>query len=86
MANRLFQSVIHQMKDTVSRMLGVIDENSMIVACTDMKRIGEIVPEVREELVFSATTLQQNGYTYRFLTTSAGKTDCLVFVEGEDDI
>ena len=84
MANRLFQSVIHQMKDTVSRMIGVIDENSMICACTDMKKIGEMVPEIREELVFSSTTLQQNGFTYRLLTTSAGKSDSLVFVEGED--
>lgn len=84
MANRLFQSVIHQMKDSVSRMIGVIDESGMIIACSDMKRIGEMVNGVREELVFTSTALQQNGYTYRFLTTATGKTDCMLFVEGED--
>ena len=84
MANRLFQTVIHQMKDAISRVIGVIDENGMIIASSDMKRIGEMVTGVREELVFTSNALQQNGYTYRFLTTNSGKTDCFVFVEGED--
>ena len=84
MANRLFQGVIHQMKDAVTRVVGVIDENGMIIACSDMKRIGEIVSGVREELVFTSNALQQNGYTYRFLSTTGAKADCFVFVEGED--
>jgi len=84
MANRLFQSVIHQMKDSVTRSIGVIDETGMIIACNDMKRIGEMVSGVREELVFTSNALQQNGYTYRFLTSNGSKTDCFVFVEGED--
>ena len=84
MANRLFQGVIHQMKDAISRVIGVIDENGMIIASSDMKRIGEIVSGVREELVFHSGALPQNGYTYRFLSSSSGKNDCFVFVEGED--
>ena len=84
MANRLFQSVIHQMKDAVSRVIGVIDENGVIIACSDVKRVGEPIPGVKEELAFSAASRQQNGYTYRFLTTTAGKSDVTVFVEGED--
>ena len=84
MANRLFQSVIHQMKDAVSRTVGVIDENGMVIACSDTKRIGEMVSGVREELVFTSSALQQNGYTYRFLNTASGKNDCFIFVEGED--
>ena len=34
MSNRLFQGVIHQMKDTVDRNIGVIDENFVIVVPT----------------------------------------------------
>lgn len=84
MANRLFQSVIHQMKDAVSRPIGVIDENNMIIAASDMKRIGEVIPGVREEISFSSGNYQQNGYTYRFLTVGGNKSECAVFVEGED--
>ena len=31
MSNRLFQGVIHQMKDAVDRIIGVIDENGVII-------------------------------------------------------
>ena len=43
MSNRLFQGVIHQMKDSVDRTFGVIDENSTIIACSDLGKIGETV-------------------------------------------
>ncbi len=84
MANRLFQSVIHQMKDAVGRTVGVIDESGMVIACSDVKRIGEMIPGIRDELIFTSTALQQNGYTYRFLSAAGGKSDCFIFVEGED--
>ena len=41
MSNRLFQGVVHQMRDTIGRVIGVIDENSTIVACSELSRIGE---------------------------------------------
>ena len=31
MSNRLFQGIIHQMKDAVDRIIGVIDENGVII-------------------------------------------------------
>ncbi|MCQ2385505.1 MAG: helix-turn-helix domain-containing protein [Clostridia bacterium] len=83
MANRLFQGVIHQMKDAVGKVIGVIDENGMITACSDMNRIGEFLPRVREELSFATDVLQLDGFTYRFLS-SGGAKDFIVFVEGDD--
>ena len=41
MSSRLFQGVIHQMKDTVDRTIGVIDENGIIIACSELAKIGE---------------------------------------------
>ena len=32
MSNRLFQTIIHQMKDVVGRTIGVIDENGISIA------------------------------------------------------
>ena len=34
MSNRLFQGVIHQMKDAVDRVIGVVDENGVIITDT----------------------------------------------------
>ena len=36
MSNRLFQGVVHQMKDAVDRVIGVVDENGVVVACSEL--------------------------------------------------
>ena len=82
MSNRLFQTVIQQMKDAVGRVIGVVDENGMIIACSDTKRMGELIGGIRDDLSYSQETVTQDGYTFRFL--NAAKSDCVLFVEGED--
>lgn len=41
MSNRLFQGVVHQMRDTIDRVVGVIDETATTIACSDLTKIGE---------------------------------------------
>ena len=83
MSNRLFQTMIHQMKDVVGRTIGVIDENGIVIACSELTKIGESKQRIREELAYSADSVIYEGYTYRFITIS-DKTDCIAFVEGDD--
>ncbi len=83
MSNRLFQNVIHQMRDVIGRNIGVIDESGIIIAASELGRIGESKQRIKEELSFSSDSIVYDGYTYRFIT-SAGKSDCIVFVEGDD--
>ena len=83
MSNRLFQSVIHQMKDAVDRVIGVVDENGVIIACSELVKIGEIRQGVRDELTYSNDLVVSGGYTYRAIGP-AGKAEYIVFVEGED--
>ncbi len=42
MSNRLFQGIIHQMSEAIDRAIGVIDESSIIIACSDLSRVGDI--------------------------------------------
>lgn len=80
MSNRLFQSVIHQMKDAVDRSFGVIDESFTVIACSDLGRIGEqmqMMQTVGGEIFVSF------GYTFKALGNSQG-TGYTVFVEGDD--
>ena len=80
MSNRLFQGVIHQMKDSIDRTFGVLDENFTIIASTELGRIGEvmsIVPIVSSELSVSG------GITFKGLGTTQG-INYVVFVEGDD--
>ena len=45
MSNRLFQGIIHQMSEAIDRTIGVIDESSIIIACSDLSRVGDIFEE-----------------------------------------
>ena len=42
MSNRIFQGLVHQMRDAVGRTLGVIDETGTIIACSELSKIGEV--------------------------------------------
>ena len=83
MSNRLFQGVIHQMKDAIDRVIGVVDENGVIISCSELVKIGEIRQGVRDELSYANDVITSGGYTYRPMTNGP-KTDYIVFVEGED--
>ena len=83
MSNRLFQTIIHQMKDVVNRTIGVIDENGIIIASSDLSKIGESRQRIREDLAYASESMTYDGYTYRYIS-GGGKTDCIAFVEGDD--
>lgn len=83
MSNRLFQGVIHQMKDAIDRVIGVIDENGVIISCSELVKIGESRQGVREALSYTSEEAVFGGYTYRPIYGGA-KTEYVAFVEGED--
>ncbi|MBE6642534.1 MAG: helix-turn-helix domain-containing protein [Clostridia bacterium] len=83
MSNRLFQGIIHQMKDAVDRVIGVIDENGVIISCSELGKIGESKNNVKDELAYTAGAVAKDGYTYRPLGNGS-KFEYIVFVEGED--
>lgn len=79
----MFQSMIHQMKDAIGRVIGIVDENDIVVACSDLQHIGEVRQGIREDLTFRPEGVTTGGVTYRALVM-AGKPDLIVFVEGTD--
>ncbi len=83
MSNRLFQGIIHQMRDAVDRVIGVIDDNGVIVACSELVKIGEMRQGVRDELAYTTEAITSGGYTYRPIGAGT-KWEYIVFIEGED--
>ena len=80
MAKRLFQGVIHQMKDCVDKVFGVVDSDLQIIACSDLERIGEqltVTTAIDQELVSAG------GYSFKSIPSSMG-VEYFVFVEGDD--
>ncbi len=83
MSNRLFQGVIHQMRDVVERTIGVIDESGAVIACSDLGRIGEIRTNNLVTIFSSATSVVNDGYLYQTFGTHMHH-EYAVFVEGDD--
>ncbi len=79
MANRLFQNVIHQMKDSIDRNFGVIDENFTIIASSDLAKIGETVLDFMP----ASETYTTDGCTYKVIPSNQG-TKYAIFVDGDD--
>ena len=84
MSNRLFQGIVHQMKDAVNRVIGVIDENGTIIACSDLTRVGGGNDFFPIELGDSHEVFIRDGYTYKPFGIHV-KPDYAVFVEGTDE-
>ncbi len=86
MSNRLFQSVIHQMKDAVDRTIGVIDESGSIIACSELGRIGEALGPSVSEAVFSTVGSVGSGDLLFRSFGSSVHPEYAVFVEGTDEL
>lgn len=83
MSNRLFQGIIHQMRDTIDRTIGVIDESAVIIACSDLGRIGEANEEVTAEALASSDVFQTADSTFKPFG-SRPRPEYAVFVDGVD--
>ncbi len=84
MSNRLFQGIVHQMKDVVGREVGVIDDSAIIISCSDLSRIGEVNDNVALLLGDGEEVFTCDGYTYRPFDTK-NRSDYTVFVQGVDE-
>ena len=82
MSNRLFQGVIHQMKDSIDKTFGVLDENFTIIACSELGRIGETL-NFPAEIELADQPIKSMGYTFKAIS-SAQNNDYTVFVVGDD--
>ncbi len=83
MSNSIFQGIIHQMRDAVDRVIGVVDDNGVTIACSEHGKIGEIKQGVRDELAYTSDAITSGGYTYKPIGTGS-KWEYIVFIEGED--
>ncbi|MGN0666032.1 MAG: PucR family transcriptional regulator [Huintestinicola sp.] len=84
MSNRLFQGLIHQMRDTMDSVIGVVDSSATIIACSELTKIGTTNEFVSLDLSDSHDIFVRDGYTYKPFGSHI-KPDYAVFVEGVDD-
>ncbi len=84
MSNRLFQGVVHQMRDAIDRTIGVIDETSAIIACSDLGRIGEMCTAITPDAFTATDAFVVDGNTYKPFG-SRPHSEYVLFVSGADE-
>ena len=84
MSNRLFQGIIHQMKDAIDRTIGVVDTAGTIVCCSDLGRIGETDFVDMKEILATTDIKVIAGKTF-LAVGSQSHPDSAVFVDGNDE-
>ena len=86
MSNRIFQSAVLQMKEGTDRVLGVIDAEGSVIACTEPVLMGERWGDV-VEVVNGAENgvIHTGGRTFKALASWGAQFDYACFVDGEDE-
>lgn len=87
MSNRVFQSVINQMKDATDRQVGVIDDQGYVVACNELSMIGTQLSDILEvsgEVTDQVITMPERSY--RLLGTTGARFEFAAFVKGNDQM
>ena len=83
MSNRLFQGIIHQMSDAIDRTIGVTDESSIVIACSDLSRVGDVFDDGVTENMSSDDVFVNNEYTFKAFG-SRQRPGYAAFVSGAD--
>lgn len=85
MSSRIFQNIIIQMKDSIDRTIGVVDEQGFVVASSELAMIGSRLEDFRpydfENTVQEVTTPTR---TFCPLSSNNAKYGYTAFVEGSD--
>ena len=86
MASRLFQGLVLQIKEATGKTVGVIDNDGTIIACSDLRKMGEVMEEAAYELESGKNTFSDENYSYKTLSMHGMKLEYAVFAEGTDEL
>lgn len=87
MSSRIFQSVVVQMKDAVSRPIGVVDSEGVVVACSDLSLVGsQIISADNVASMIGDKFYVFDGRTFRAMGRAYARYEYAVFVDGADEL
>lgn len=85
MAVKMYQELIQQTQGLTDRVIGIVDENHTIIACSDLSMLGQVIDDNIAEYFTMSDVAVINGYTYRVIGARV-RYDSYVFVKGNDAI
>ncbi|MDP4180136.1 MAG: helix-turn-helix domain-containing protein [Bacillota bacterium] len=82
---KLYQNLIHQIKETITAEFGIIDENGVIVACSDEMKIGSTSEDAMEIIHSDERILCIGGVSYQKIF-NRNRLEGIVFLEMDGEI
>ena len=87
MSGRIFQNVVLQLKENTDRVIGVVDSEGTVVACSDLTLIGQRWDRQMQGLsVGEGGVAVHEGRSFKALGGWNNPSDYLAFVVGDDEI
>ena len=87
MPSRIFQNVIVQMKDSLDRSLGVVDDQGYVIASSELAAIGSRQEDFRYSQFDPDTHTQLTAnHVYELLSSESGPLGYAAFVDGTDSV
>ncbi len=84
MANRVFQGVLHQMKDVIDVSAGVVNGEGVVISSTDLAYVGELHEGVAQWLGGQEPCFTKEGIRYQRFSSEQGDVFA-VFVRADDE-
>jgi len=86
MSSRIFQGIIVQMKEATDRVIGIVDSEGTVVACSELSQVGTSVNGIYAVAdAVGDRVAVTDGRTFKMLGGSDNHFDYVVFVEGSDE-
>ena len=87
MSGRIFQNVVLQFKETTDRMIGVIDSEGTVIACSELTGIGKRWAKCVDTInAAEGKCVTLEGRTFKALPGWGGQFDYAVFAAGDDSV
>ena len=87
MSSKIFQNVIIQMKDSVDRTIGVVDDQGFVIASSELAMIGSRLEDFHPfDFENGERTMATDVRTYCALNSDSTKLDYAAFAEGCDAV
>lgn len=85
MSNRLFQGIINQLRDSMDRVIGIVDETGRVIACSDPVQNDEIREQLVSSILDGKELFINDGVTYKTHVVG-NKGEYAVFAVGSDEV
>ncbi len=82
MSGRIFQNVVVQMKDSVDKTIGVVDDQGTVISATELSLIGTKLSDFPQVLESDGLPVQTELRAYAPLASDSGKTEYYAFANG----